>query len=706
VKSREASPLSPRAFGPADLVYIGFCAAAFIAATGLFWKDLNLTLTRLSDQPVGTVTYLSHGVQRRFVDRILWDRLRQESPVYSGDYVRTAKLSQAVLSLSGGDSIELDENTLIQIALERDGVRIDLAGGELSVDSPRGAVRIKAGTTVVETSSGSVARAAATAAGLDVAALEGSVEIREGSERRSVAAGETYTAAMDASGGALSRGAGRVTALSPRPSAKLLNNGEGPLAVAFRWAGPGENERVALAIAEDQGFSRIVRTIEAAGDGATAELASGVYYWRVYPLSEAGMDPPQGAAGGRLTVVSAPAPRLVGPQPGETFRFSTARPGIRFRWTACEGAAAYLVEAADNPGMANPAYRSQVQATGNETGSAIGSGLEQGTWYWRVTPVYGRDFEGTAPASATGQFRIERAASLPRPEPLERQEALYLEGNAAYFAWKQEEEAVSYTFLLSEREDLSRPVIQATARDNYYAFAAKGAGLAPGQYYWGVRQTGMDGQYSEPSPAQRVMVFAGAPSERASPIPAALAAPAALAETPPATEAPEPLSPEPPPRAPTPPAAARTPPAAAPARTAPAATVPAAPPPQEPATPEPLPGPAKLRPAPGSVLTEEILARDRRIDFSWNAVSGAASYLFTIHQGGEEIFRQTLQSPSYSLTDLSVLDEGTFAWRVQALPANQNAALPGETAESRFVIELEEIQAAEGNQSGVMFGIQ
>jgi hypothetical protein len=106
------------------------------------------------------------------------------------------------------------------------------------------------------------------------------------------------------------------------------------------------------------------------------------------------------------------------------------------------------------------------------------------------------------------------------------------------------------------------------------------------------------------------------------------------------------------------------------------------------------------------VLTEEIIIRDQRIDFSWNAVSGAASYLFTVYQGGQEIFRQTTLSPSYTLGDLSVLDEGTFAWRVQALPANRNAALPSEIVESRFTIMLEEIQAAEGNQSGVLFGLQ
>jgi hypothetical protein len=663
-------------FGPADFVYIGLCAAALIAAAVLFLIDLNLTLSRLSDQPVGTIAYKRRAAQRRFVDRILWDRLRQESPVYSGDYIRTAALSQVRVSLAGGDSIELEENTLIQIAPERDNkFRIDLAEGGLSVDSRAGMVRVKAGETVVETSPGSAALVTATTAGLDLVTLEGSVEMRKGNERRELAAGETYHAA------GVFREAAQVAVVSPRPGAKLLNTGEGPLPVAFRWNRSAEDEQILLDIAEDRGFNRIVRTLESRGGGAVAELAKGIYYWRVYPASEAGVETRQGESNGRLTVVYAPAPRLVAPRPEELFRFSTARPGIRFQWTACEGAAAYLVEVADTPGMVNAAYRIQVQATGDETGSVVCSGLGQGAWHWRVTPVYGWDYEGIPVVSDTGSFRIERTADLAAPQLMERQEIVYIEEerDAAYFAWKQEEEAVFYTFLLSQQEDLSRPVVKETVRDNYYAFDIRGEGLKPGQYYWGVYQTDMEGRDSEMSATQTLMV-AAAPPERSPQAPVRAApAPEVPAEAP--RETPAPAVP-------------------APAVPAPATAAPVAAPPSR------LLAPANLRPAAGHTLTEEIILRDQRIDFSWSPVSGAASYLFAIYQGEREIFRQTAPSASFTLGDLSVLDEGTFTWRIQALPADRNAALPGETAESRFTVELEEIQAATSNQSGVMFGIQ
>jgi hypothetical protein len=685
MKKKEQNTQSPHssslfAFLFTDFLYIFLCGICALASLGLFWRDLNLSLARLSEQPAGTITYKYRAAQRRFVDRVLWDRLKQESPVYGGDYIRTAELSQATIRLNAGDIIALEENTLIQLLPQRDGFRVNLAGGTISVDTPSGAVNIRAGETVVTAVPGGAVEAALGAGGLDLRVLEGGAEIRAGSERREATAGEAYVAA----GGEISRGTARVAVLSPRPAAKLLNNGETPLALAFRWNrfGFAEKETVTLDIAEDRGFTRIVKTSTSGTDGTTAELANGVYYWRAYPSSESGADIRQGGVRGRLTVVYTPAPRLMRPRPDEVFRFSTTRPGIHFYWTACEGAAAYLVEAADNPAMTNAVYRSQVQAAGNETCSVVYSGLEPGTYYWRVTPVYNRDYEGTPVVSATASFRVEKASSLAAPEPMDREEIVYLEGEqgAIYFTWKQEDEAVSYTFLLSDQEDLSRSIIQETVRDNYYALDIKVASLNPGQYYWGVYQTDMEGNNSAISESRILVIRAGAPPERG-PVPEL---PPAVA--PPAAEVPVVQLPV---EAPAikPPAARPPVPAVVPREEAPR-----------------LPRPENLRPAAGYVLTEEIIVRDQRMDFSWNAVRGAGSYLLTIHQGEREIFRQTLRTPSYTLTDLSILDEGIFFWRVQAVPADPNTARPSENAESRFAVDLEEIQAAEGNQSGVMFG--
>jgi hypothetical protein len=723
---------------PGDFAFIGVCIAGALAALFFFWSDLNLTLSRLAEQPVGTVTYKYRAIQRRFIDRVLWERLRQESPVYHGDFVRTAELSEAVVHFfSGDEQISLEENTLIQIFLRDGDFRIDLVEGGLTAavpeDLPAAArnrgLSINAGGAELSAAPGATvtvslaAEAPSPADALEVQTLRGNAEIRQGNNTRTLAAGELYRA-----GGG---GTARVAVLAPRPSAKILNSGDAPLPVVFNWnrIGFSGNDPVRLEIAEDRFFTRIAAARESGADRLTVELGNGLYYWRAYPASEAEAELKRGGVSGRLSVIYAPAPALISPPDNAIFSFMTTRPGIRFIWSACEGAAAYWVEIAGNPDMRNPVFSNQVQATGGDMGSAVYSGLEPGTFYWRVRPVYSRDYEGTALVSKTGSFRIEQAEILRAPRTQERLNRIYLEGGQenSYFTWTPEDEAVFYTFLLSRQEDLSNPLIERRVRDNYYAFNVKAAGLAPGQYYWGVYQTDIAGNDSELSKTRILVVMAGAPP--AVPIPAAAAA--APAQT--APQAAPPVAPSPAVPSPAAAMAAVAPPTlpAAPTQTAPQAAPPAAPspaapgpatmaavaPPALPAAPEqpapqaappPLPAPGNLQPASGYVLTEEIIIRDQRIVFSWEAVEGASGYLLTLYQvrpeGNQQTFRQTIPGTSFALTDLTVLDSGEFVWQVEAENTGTERRSPA--AESRFRVDISEVQGPEVRDMGVTFGTQ
>jgi hypothetical protein len=106
------------------------------------------------------------------------------------------------------------------------------------------------------------------------------------------------------------------------------------------------------------------------------------------------------------------------------------------------------------------------------------------------------------------------------------------------------------------------------------------------------------------------------------------------------------------------------------------------------------------------VLTEAIIVRDRQIAFGWNAVPGAASYVFTLYQaepnGRREVLRLTQNDTAFTLTDLTVLDRGTFIWRVE--PVSRTPGQGGEASESRFTVSIEETTASRGQESGVMFG--
>jgi hypothetical protein len=127
-----------------------------------------------------------------------------------------------------------------------------------------------------------------------------------------------------------------------------------------------------------------------------------------------------------------------------------------------------------------------------------------------------------------------------------------------------------------------------------------------------------------------------------------------------------------------------------------------------PENPAPLAAPRNLRPAAGFRLSEEQIIRDRQIIFSWDAVSEAAEYSFTLQystpEGNREVLRRTLRSTSFTLTDLGVLDAGAFLWQVQA--ENARTGRKSAAAESRFTVDIGEVQATQGQDTGVLFGNQ
>ncbi|MDR1419734.1 MAG: FecR domain-containing protein, partial [Treponema sp.] len=501
-----------------DTLFIGVCALGAICAFFFFWKDLNSTIARINDEPIGIITYKYRAAQRRFVERVLWERLKTESPVYSGDTIRTSEQSEATVSLfDGSEIIDLKEKTLIQIQIGKTATEITLQGGAVAANVRSGSVNIKSGGVAVSVGPGAVIEALTPSSRpveLVVQVLEGSAAVTQNGGQRNIAAGEAITLTPAGEAAAVpARPIERLTALSPHPQAKFLNNSGSPLPVNFSWNRSGFNsaEQVILEIAEDRNFNRMVHTLADGGGALVVSLPNGVYWWRAYPASQADAAEKPGQTGGKVSVIYAPSPPLVSPLAGERFTFTTTRPGIRFQWRALPEASAYLVEAAASPAMNNPVFTATVQSTGGDTVSIVRSGFDAGNWYWRVTPVYQRNYAGAGTPSPVTAFTIARGRRLAAPQTLERQETVYLEAEqrSSYFTWRKEAEAASYTFLLSREADLSSPLIEEQVRNNYFVLDTEKAALAAGSYYWGVRQNDDEGSRSAVSTPRRLVVIAG-----------------------------------------------------------------------------------------------------------------------------------------------------------------------------------------------------
>ncbi|MDR2482623.1 MAG: FecR family protein [Treponema sp.] len=664
----------------------GFTSVLCLTGTALclwlFWAELNQTFIRQNADPIGTISWKYKAAQRRFGDRVLWHRISRDSPVYSGDFIRTEALSEATIILSDSTKISLEENSLIEISLKDNILRISGASGTLGVTAGSGELLLETGDKTIRAASGSVLTLSAGDGGRNLWVSEGTVSVDDPGGPILAESGdvvlldpappEDAPVLPDASGppdvsGAPAGQPPRTAVFSPPPDAVFFTPGE-TAAVNFRFNPLDYRDEVTrLEISPSRRFSRSVIRRDLTGPEATVELESGVWWWRAWPQSpgpEGGGEetgPHPQAVSGRLTVRRTPAPVPVFPSRQAELNSSQ----VRFRWTLPKGmeAEGYVLEMADNPDFANP------EPFLETADSSLSVPLENGRWYWRVRARYTGPsgfFDG--PNSETLSFTIRQKILPPAPAAPRDGSGLAL-NKRVYFSW-QDQGRGPWTITVSASPDLGSPLITVNTLSAYYSEV-----LNPGRYYWQV--TGSGG-------VSPVWSFTVAERPAAPPV---VSAPQVTAP-PPAASAP----PEPPPPVESAPPEIPPPVESAPPETPPpAASAPPEPPP-------PAPSLRSLSPADKTVFGAAQLRGIDAISFAWDPVPGAALYRFTIvGPDGREVLSQTTGNPSFRLVDLSILSRGTFTWRVEDLDS-------GVSAESRFTIELPELRSEPLNNPGVLYG--
>ena len=394
-----------------DFLIIVLCLSIMACGIKLFRDDLYHTIRLQNVQSVGTITIKNNTVQRRIADRVLWDRLIVESPVYLGDIIRVAELSAATLNIED-QHIDIGENTLIRIQLASDGsgaLQIELTEGSLGVTTVAGGggLQLNLMGRVIETGAGTALTAAAGKDGIALQVTDGkAVFIEEGGSREIVSG---TMIALDAGGTEQRIPSAVVT--QPRPNARYVKSTPQPLSVGFTWnrVNLQPQDTLRLEIAADRNFSRIVQSVQNLVSSAEISLEAGLWNWR---LSHEGTI----LSSGRLTVVEAENLSLLSPARGSLFRYRDEQPSLRFQWSEIEEASQYVIEIAATPDFANPRITRQIAAP-----FFVDSSFTEGTWYWRVRPVFSSAYEGGASFSNASFFRIEQTE-----QPAAAEEAIVL----------------------------------------------------------------------------------------------------------------------------------------------------------------------------------------------------------------------------------------------------------------------------------------
>jgi hypothetical protein len=385
-----------------DVCVILLCVSGAAVSVNLFRLDLFQAIALHNKKPMGTVTVKYNNVQRRFSDRVLWSRLAVESPVYSGDLIRTAGYSAATLHISDND-IDINENTLIRIRAADDGegrIIIDINSGSLNItgganNSVKTGVTLNVMGRTAAPQAGTTMSASVEENGMTIQVNEGNVIITgEGGQSQSLAAGDNFT--LD-TGGVEQKPPAAVVTL-PRPNARYIkNSAEQALNIRFAWnvVNIDQTQLLRLDIAADRNFTRFARTIEGVGFTNTA-LNAGTWHWRLLYQDTV-------LNAGRFTIVDAALSAPASPIQDSLFRYRDTPPAVRFEWQPAAAASYYILQAGLAPDFSNPLITRQTAVA-----SCVEPVAQAGTWYWRVKPVFSALYEGSADFSPAASFRIER----------------------------------------------------------------------------------------------------------------------------------------------------------------------------------------------------------------------------------------------------------------------------------------------------------
>jgi hypothetical protein len=485
-------------------------AAVLLGACGLLYLfaiDINASAARNGEKSLGSVVFKKLSATRKAPAGLGWERMRNNSPVYEADTLRTAGFSEAAVYFDDGTSLDILENSMLKLDFSGPRRNLEFLTGEINVGSSKEARSFTISSTAgsIEVDKGSKATFSRNADSLSVEVSQGRASIVK-ADGSSQSIGKNQELEVDLKSGAAQLLHRPIVPLEPGRNARLLSLSEGKAKLEFAWELEGAEAAspkagaFTLEVSGSKSFSGPISSLPAVGTRARAELGDGTWYWRV--RDGAGAESPIR----KFSLTSAQYPRPAFPSDGQVYEYRRLKPEVRFAWTGMDEASAYIFELADEPKFEKPAIRSRTT-----TASLSVDDLGEGSWYWRVKPVHAFELVGAEAEAPVRSLAIRKSPAMRAPGPATPFDgSLYqvqeLDGKGLAFSWMPEAEAVSYRLLISASSDLSSPIAQVDSTAPYLRLAGRDCAAIqkPGQYYWGLRWTDREGNVSPASPARSI----------------------------------------------------------------------------------------------------------------------------------------------------------------------------------------------------------
>ncbi|MBP5283618.1 MAG: hypothetical protein J6Y93_03020, partial [Treponema sp.] len=444
-----------------------------------FYQDLNRSGMRTDKTPVATIKFKNRIAQRKYIDRVVWERLSKTSPVYDGDIIRTEDLAQAVIEFDDHSSLELNENTMLQIYYSPEkGLRIAVDGGQIALEAGENSnvtLTLDDGSVVNVDSGASVAAKSTPAGARNLEVKSGTAQIQ--TEAGTVQALESGQSVSVQKNGEIVKNP--VTVTSIPNDLKILSTESGEVPVKLEWNKDSSAGTVRLQTSKTKNFSVIEEEKVVTGTSEEIHVPDGKIYWRIFTDDDV-----ESAATGKISVEAVVKARNISPASSAEFRYRNARPSVNFMWQGSDSADYYSVVVSSTPDMNSVVFQKETEATSLRTDS-----LEEGTYWWKVMPYYSLNSTGFAGESEITSFTVVKNEQIAPPQlfvPSDNAEITWKTKPSVSFSWKSEIKDASYTLLVSRSGNFDSPDAEYEVSDTRLAVDLDSSQFPDSSYYWKV----------------------------------------------------------------------------------------------------------------------------------------------------------------------------------------------------------------------------
>lgn len=418
---------------------------------------------------IGTITFKRRVAQRKLEGQVVWETAEEEIALYNRDSIRTAEASEATIELLDGTKIEVDASSMIVLNIDEGKFDINFAYGSIGATGAGSDLTIKSEGREIKLD-GKANLSKGEGKDLDLVVKDGNASLKteDGKENK---LGKNQKAELSEDGVKIETI--RLIPTAPADNRRFVSE-SGSAGVNFGWQ-PVQGG-VTLQVSTNRGFSNLVVSQRAGGNAAAANLNEGVYYWRIAARNPK-TNKTDYSATRRLSVLTSKPLQAVSPAAGASFPYVDRAPLVNFTWTRDELLGSYTLNVADNPGFSG----AQSQ---NSRSNSLALRLEPGTYYWRVSGKNG--LTGATVTSGTRSFTVNRAEKPPAPAPIQPENGrrvlrAAMATNALSFNWNRARGSNATRIQIASDAGFGNLIVNESTASNFYGLSRE---LGTGTYYW------------------------------------------------------------------------------------------------------------------------------------------------------------------------------------------------------------------------------